>query len=86
EVLMRRVMRRGVRYEQFIQRDYLERVAAAYAHFFHYYNASPLLIVNAAEINPVDSDEDYQLLVKEISRVKSGRHYFNPGKGRQFVV
>jgi deoxyadenosine/deoxycytidine kinase len=86
EVLMRRVLHRGVSYEQFIQRDYLERVTDAYAQFFHYYNASPLLIVNAAEINPLDSDEDYNLLVKEISRVKSGRHYFNPGKGRQSVA
>jgi len=86
EVLMRRVVHRGVRYEQFIQRDYLERVADAYAHFFHYYNRSPLLIVNAADINPVDSEEDYGLLVKEISRVKSGRHYFNPGNGKQFVA
>jgi deoxyadenosine/deoxycytidine kinase len=86
EVLMRRVARRGVGYEQFIQKSYLERVADAYAQFFHYYNASPVLIVNAAEINPVDSDEDYRLLVQEISRVKSGRHYFNPGKGRQFMA
>ncbi|MGA9855909.1 MAG: deoxynucleoside kinase [Gammaproteobacteria bacterium] len=86
DVLMRRVVRRGVSYEQLIRRDYLERVAEAYAHFFHYYNASPLLIVNAADINPVDSDDDYALLVKEISRVKSGRHYFNPGKGKQFVA
>jgi len=86
EVLMRRVVHRGVSYEQFIRRDYLECVAEAYAHFFHYYNASPLLIVNAAEINPVDSNEDYALLVKEISCVKSGRHYFNPGKGKQFVA
>ncbi|MGH8398771.1 MAG: deoxynucleoside kinase, partial [Gammaproteobacteria bacterium] len=37
DVLMRRVMRRGVGYEQFVQRDYLERVVSAYANFFHYY-------------------------------------------------
>lgn len=86
EVLMRRVMQRGVRYEQFIQRDYLAGVADAYARFFHYYSASPLLIVNATEINPVESDADYEMLVKEINRVKSGRHYFNPGKGKQFVA
>ena len=83
--LMRRVMHRGVRYEQFIQRDYLARVCDAYARFFHYYNASPLLIVNAAEINPLENDQDFAMLVQEINRVKSGRHYFNPG-GRQFVA
>ena len=78
EVLMQRVVRRGVGYERFIQRDYLERIADAYARFFHHYARSPLLIVNASDINLVDSAEDYGLLVQEIRRVKSGRHYFNP--------
>jgi deoxyguanosine kinase len=80
EVLMQRVAKRGIGYEQFIQRDYLTRIAEAYSRFFYHYERSPLLIVNAADINPVDSEEDYQLLVREISRVKSGRHYFNPGR------
>ncbi|HET7650592.1 MAG TPA: deoxynucleoside kinase [Gammaproteobacteria bacterium] len=80
EVLIQRVAKRGIGYEQFIQRDYLARIADAYSRFFHHYQRSPLLIVNAADINPVDSEEDYQMLVREISRVKSGRHYFNPGR------
>lgn len=79
EVLIQRVVKRGIGYEQFIQRDYLSRIVDAYSHFFHHYEGSPLLIVNAADINPVDNEDDYQLLVREISRVKSGRHYFNPG-------
>ena len=79
EILMQRVAKRGIGYEQFIQRDYLTRIADAYARFFYHYERSPLLIVNAADINPVESEADYQLLVREISKVKSGRHYFNPG-------
>ncbi|MGH8279152.1 MAG: deoxynucleoside kinase [Gammaproteobacteria bacterium] len=82
EVLLRRILRRGTAFEQFIRRDYLERVTEAYAHFFHYYNRSPLLIVNAADINVVDSEADYGLLVGEIGRIRSGRHYYNPGKKR----
>jgi len=78
DVLVRRVQRRGIGYERFIQQEYLERIAGAYAQFFHHYSASPLLIVNAADINPVESEADYASLVKEISRVRSGRHYFNP--------
>lgn len=78
DVLVRRVNRRGIGYERFIQQEYLERVAGAYAQFFHHYGASPLLIVNAAEINPVESEADYASLVREINRVRSGRHYFNP--------
>ena len=78
DVLVRRVQRRGIGYERFIQQEYLERIAGAYAQFFYHYNASPLLIVNAADINPVESEADYAFLVREISRVRSGRHYFNP--------
>ncbi len=78
DVLVRRVNRRGIGYERYIQQEYLERVAGAYAHFFHHYGASPLLIVNAADINPVENEADYAALVREISRVRSGRHYFNP--------
>lgn len=78
EVLVRRVQRRGIGYERYIQQEYLERIASAYSQFFHHYDASPLLIVNAADINPVESEADYAALVREISRVRSGRHYFNP--------
>jgi deoxyguanosine kinase len=78
EVLSRRVQRRGIGYEKFIQYEYLERIANAYAQFFYHYSASPLLIVNASDINPVESEADYAALVREISRVRSGRHYFNP--------
>ncbi|MGH8293362.1 MAG: deoxynucleoside kinase [Gammaproteobacteria bacterium] len=78
EVLTRRIARRGADYERFIRRDYLERVVGAYAYFFHHYDRSPLLIVNASDINVVDSEADYAQLVGEIQRVRSGRHYFNP--------
>ena len=78
EVLSQRIARRGIGYERYIQHEYLERVVDAYSRFFYHYASSPLLIVNAAGINPVESEADYALLVKEIGRVKSGRHYFNP--------
>ncbi|HET9679261.1 MAG TPA: deoxynucleoside kinase [Gammaproteobacteria bacterium] len=78
DTLMKRIVRRGVAYEQVIQRDYLEKLLDAYARFFHHYDASPLLVVNATDINPVDNDEDYAMLLDEVRRVKSGRHYFNP--------
>lgn len=78
EVLMQRIARRGIGFEQFIQRDYLERIAEAYARFFYHYVGSPLLIVNASDINPLGNEQDYAALVREIRRIKSGRHYFNP--------
>lgn len=78
EVLMQRVARRGVEHEQFIDAHYLERLGNAYAEFFHNYTDAPLLIVNAASIDPVHRESDYQELLSTILGVKSGRHFFNP--------
>jgi deoxyguanosine kinase len=79
EVLQRRVRGRSRPHEMSLGLDYLQRLSDAYAEFFHHYNASPLLIINAAEINPVEREEDYQLLLEHICSVRSGKHYFNPG-------
>ena len=52
DVLMDRIAKRGIRYEQHIERSYLEKLTQAYARFFHSYDAAPLLIVNSAAIDP----------------------------------
>jgi deoxyadenosine/deoxycytidine kinase len=80
DVLLERIARRGIDYEQQIDRRYLERLTDGYARFFLEYEAAPLLIVNAAEIDPVGNDSDYQGLLEEIVKPRKGRHYFNPLK------
>lgn len=78
DVLMERIARRGIRYEQLIEHNYLERIVDAYARFFHHYDAAPVLIVNAAAIDLVGSESDYDLLFREIQHMRRGRQYFNP--------
>jgi deoxyguanosine kinase len=78
DTLIFRIGLRGINYEQQIRRRYLEQLTDAYARFFHAYDASPLLIVNAAEIDPVSNDEHFQMLVREIDSARSGRQFFNP--------
>lgn len=78
QVLMRRVASRGIRYEQLIDEPYLERLGEAYAKFFYDFDESPLLIVNAASIDPIHREADYQDLLQTILRVKRGRHFYNP--------
>jgi deoxyguanosine kinase len=80
DILLERIARRGIRYEQQIERGYLERLAEAYAKFFHDYDASSLLIVNAAQVDFVSNEQDYQQLFNEVMRIRRGRHYFNPFK------
>ncbi|MFP5504682.1 MAG: deoxynucleoside kinase [Gammaproteobacteria bacterium] len=78
EVLLGRIAKRGIAYEQHIDAAYLERLSEGYARFFHDYDAAPLLIVNAAYIDLVNSDAAYQELLDQIGRARTGRHYFNP--------
>jgi len=77
-VLLKRVAARGIPYEQLIEPDYLERLGEAYARFFYDFDAAPLLIVNAASIDPIHRDSDYRELLQTILRIKHGRHFFNP--------
>lgn len=77
-VLMERIARRGIGYEGRISADYLERLNGAYAQFFLDYDTGPLLIVNAASIDPLNNDADYQELLGAISRMRGGRLYYNP--------
>lgn len=78
DVLLSRISRRAIPYEQFIDRRYLERLNDAYARFFHEYEASPLLIVNAAAIDPIGSEADFAELLATIQRMRRGRLYYNP--------
>jgi deoxyadenosine/deoxycytidine kinase len=77
-VLRRRVASRGIPYEQQLDEEYLERLGNAYAKFFYEFDAAPLLIVNAANIDPVHRETDYQELLRAICRMKHGRQFFNP--------
>ena len=78
-VLVERVRRRAVRYEREIGEDYLARLAEAYARFFYHYDAAPLLIVNSENLNFVERDSDFELLVSRLRAMRSRREFFNLG-------
>jgi deoxyguanosine kinase len=82
DVLLERIARRGVDYEQYIDRGYLERLNEAYARFFHEFDAAPLLIVNAGSIDPIANQHDYDELLAAIKRMSRGRLYYNPLRSR----
>jgi len=77
-VLQDRIASRGIGYEQAIDAQYLQRLVSAYTRFFYHYDASPLVIINAASIDFANRDEDYQLLFDKLQDVGKGRHYLNP--------
>jgi deoxyguanosine kinase len=78
EILLKRIAKRGIRYERKIDAAYLRRLSEAYTSMFHFYEAAPLLIVNAAHIDLVNNDDDYNALLEQIHAGNTGRQYFNP--------
>ena len=77
-VVYSRIDKRGIPYEKYIDAAYLERLGEAYMRYFHLYTASPLLIVNTAEIDPANNSRDFDDLFDTIRQTTSGRHYVNP--------
>jgi deoxyadenosine/deoxycytidine kinase len=77
--LLERVRRRRIDYEKGVALDYLVQLSAAYARFFHDYTAAPLLIVNSDNLNFVDRDADFELLLQRIRELKGPREYFSLG-------
>lgn len=78
DILLDRIQQRGIAAEQAIDRKYLEALNEAYSHFFLYYDAAPLLVVNAEQIDPVHNDRDFQQLLEYLLTIRRGRHYYNP--------
>lgn len=78
EVLLKRIRQRGLNMEFSITDEYLSQLSNAYTDFFHYYDASPLLIVNASGMDIVNNDSHYQQLLQRIEETNNGRNYFNP--------
>ncbi|KAA3652657.1 MAG: deoxynucleoside kinase [Proteobacteria bacterium] len=76
DTLIERIGRRGVEAERPITAHYLERVAERYAKFFYQYDASPLFIVDAEVLNPVDQADDFELLIDRLRAMRSYREFF----------
>ena len=77
--LIERVRRRGAGYERGIDEEYLALLADAYARFFYHYTQAPVLIVNSENLNFVERDADFELLVSRLRAMKSRREFFNLG-------
>ena len=77
-ILLDRIRQRAIPSEQNMDPEYLTALAESYTKFFHYYDASPLLIVNAAEIDFASDDVHYSALLDQLKDFEGVRQYFNP--------
>jgi deoxyguanosine kinase len=77
--LIERVRRRAAGFERGISEEYLALLAESYARFFYHYTAAPVLIVNSENLNFVERDQDFELLVSRMRGMKSRREFFSLG-------
>jgi len=83
EVLMERIRKRSRKYEKTISFKYMDKINQAFNDFFFHYTESPLLVVNASEIDFVHVPEDFEDLVERIRTMKSGIQYYIPMRSRK---
>ena len=57
---------------------YLESINLAFNEFFFHYTDCPMLVVDASEIDFVHVLGDFENLVEQIKRMKSGIQYYVP--------
>ena len=50
----------------------------AYNHYYHYYNRSPLLVVNTENLNFPERPDDFEELVRRLQRPIRGTEYWVP--------
>src|SRR5690606_27753113 len=78
--LIERIRKRGIAMEAAISENYVEKLCDAYSRIFYDYEAAPLLIVNTEHLNPIDSDEDFALLLQRIANMRGKREFFSRGE------
>jgi deoxyadenosine/deoxycytidine kinase len=80
ERLLQNIYKRGREYEMEMSADYLEELNEAYNHFFYHYDRSPLLIINANEIDFVNNEEHLTYIENQIFKepLKSQRTHIHP--------
>jgi deoxyguanosine kinase len=77
--LMSNIKSRGRSFENHMSESYIKDLNEAYNYFFFRYKATPLLIVNATEIDFVGNKDHYDQLVREILRpTRAPVEYYNP--------
>ena len=80
DTLVERVRKRGLEMEAGISEPYLRALAEAYSHYFYHFDAAPLLIVNTEHLNPIEREDDFSTLVRQLDEMRGRRSFFSIGE------
>src|SRR5256885_799451 len=76
DVLLARIKKRGREFERKFDSEYLSELSRTYNDFFHRYEETPLLIINTSDLDFVDNEEDFDELIRAMSQIRHGTHYY----------
>ncbi len=62
-----------------IGETYLRALIEQYSRYFHDYEAAPILIVNTERLNPIDDDDDFATLLRQLADMRGRRRFFSVG-------
>lgn len=79
ETLIARIRKRGIESERRIGEGYLALLAERYANFFYQYDQAPVMIVNSENLNFVDHEADFSMLIERLSQMRGPREFLNRG-------
>jgi deoxyguanosine kinase len=77
EVLLGRIKKRGREFERHFDAAYLETLSKAYNDFFFHYDDTPLLVVNASDID-LEAEADLEPLLAVIRKHRKGVQHYIP--------
>jgi len=82
QTCMQRIGKRDREFERGMSEEYMSELIDAYNHYYHYYNRSPLLVVDTRHMNFVEREEDFEDLIRQLAHPPKGTQYYVPaGKG-----
>jgi deoxyadenosine/deoxycytidine kinase len=78
DTCMERIRRRQRTIERNIAPGYMAELIDAYNHYYHYYQRTPLLVVDTKQLNFPDRPEDFDELIHRLRQPVRGTEYYVP--------
>jgi deoxyguanosine kinase len=78
DVLLSRIRKRGREFERKFDPEYLAELSRTYNDYFHRYDETPLLVINTSDIDFVESERDFEELIRAMGSIRAGTHYYQP--------
>jgi deoxyadenosine/deoxycytidine kinase len=82
EVLLKRLKSRPRRADPGPGEAYLRELVKAYDYFFFHYSATPLLVVNTADVDFSHPGTGLDDLIHEMQSLSGGTRFYRPGRSR----